>query len=602
MIGFDSSDSLRSARPLRHAQRVTFVEPLALELGGRLDAVTVAYETWGSLNAAKDNAVLICHALSGDSHAASHDDADDPGWWEVAIGPGRAIDTGRYFVICPNVLGGCRGTTGPCSLNPFTGRPYGADFPTVTASDMVELQRRLVDHLGIARLRAVVGGSMGGQQVLGWATRFPEQVRGAVALATSPRLTAQALAFDVVGRNAIIRDPWFRGGQYYDCASAGPSVGLALARMLGHITYLSPQAMSEKFEVDRLQPRDVPTVFEKRFSVGSYLAYQGERFVERFDANSYVTLSLAMDLFNLGATPAELRANLARSTCRWLVVSFTSDWLFPPEQSREMVNTLLALGKPVTYCNVASGCGHDAFLLPDDLATYGELIRAFLADGADAAPAPGAAPDDDDDVYPHPASIFHTRRIDVDRIVGLIPPGSSVLDLGCGHGGLLRRLRPHAGRLVGLELDEQAVLGCAQRGLDVIHGDLNAGLAAFGDGQFDWVVLSHTLQAVRDVERVVGDILRVGRRCVVSFPNFAYHRLRRMLAEDGRAPESPGILRYKWHNSPNIRFFTIADFEEFCAERGIRVHQRIALDTEEGKEVTDDPNRFADMAIFVLSR
>jgi len=440
---------------------------------------------------------------------------------------------------------------------------------------------------------------MGGQQVLSWATRYPERVRGAAAIATSARLTAQGLAFDVVARNAILHDPHFEDGQYY--GHAGPAVGLALARMLGHITYLSPEAMQEKFESDRLNPRDVPTAFEKKFSVGTYLAYQGDRFVERFDANSYIVLSMAMDLFDLGPTPKLLTENLSRSICRWLITSFTSDWLFPPEQSREIVNALISLGHPVTYVNIPSRCGHDAFLLPDDIETYGELLRSFLAnlDGT-ALESNGQ----DEDVYACDAtSIFHPRRVDYDRIAERVWEGSSVLDLGCGRGGLLSRLRGKGCKpLVGVELSESAILECSRRGLDVIHADVNDGLSAFADRQFDFVVLSQTLQAVRNVEGLLDDMLRVGKWCIVSFPNFAYYKLQRMLIEQGRAPETPGLLRFKWYNSPNIRFFTIRDFEEFCAEKGIRILQRVALDTEESREVTDDANRLADTAVFVITR
>ncbi len=594
---FHSSDAHRSAHPLSHARQVTFAEPLALELGGRLPALTVAYETYGQLNPAGDNAILICHALSGDSHVARHDAQDDLGWWDTVVGPGLAIDTDQYFVLCANVLGGCRGTTGPNSVDPATGRRWGADFPTVTIGDMVEVQRRLVDHLGIPSLLAVVGGSMGGHQVLTWATRYPQRVRGAIALATSARLTSQALAFDVVGRNAIRRDPHFREGQYYE-ADQSPSVGLALARMLGHITYLSPQAMSEKFEANRLQPRELTTLFENRFSVGSYLAHQSDKFVERFDANSSVTLSMAMDLFDLGATPAELAGNLARSRCHWLVISYSSDWLFPPAQARELVDALLALDKPVSYCNVTSDCGHDAFLLPDEVEIYGGLMDGFLANlqGVPAIEDGGAGAH-----HHHPTSIFHPRRIDYDRIFSLIPPGASVLDLGCGRGGLLASLRQRGGKqLLGFELDEQAILSCVQQGLQVVHGDLDQGLPAFADNQFDVVVLSQTLQAVRNVELVLADLLRVGRRCIVSFPNFAYHKLVEML-QQGRAPESPHLLRFKWYNTPNLRFLTIADFEAFCAERDIHIHQRITLDTEEDKEVYTEANRLADLAIFSLA-
>ena len=373
---FESTDSVRTARPLKYAQHATFREPLQLELGGRLPEVTVAFETYGRLNPRADNAVLVCHALSGDSHVAQHDVDDDPGWWDVLVGPGKPIDTDRYFVICPNCLGGCRGTTGPDSLNPATGQPYATDFPVVTIGDIVEVQRRLVDHLGIGRLRGVIGGSLGGHMTLTWATRLPERVVGAIAVATSARLTSQALAFDVVGRNAILRDPAYHKGRYYE-QECGPTVGLAIARMLGHITYLSRESMMQKFDAERLKPRRVQTQFETKFSVGSYLAYQGDRFGERFDANSYLTLSMAIDLFDLGDTPEELAKVLQRSSCRWLLMSFSSDWLFPPFQSREIVNALIASGRPVSYCNVESDCGHDAFLLPNQIGTYGELIRAF---------------------------------------------------------------------------------------------------------------------------------------------------------------------------------------------------------------------------------
>jgi homoserine O-acetyltransferase/O-succinyltransferase len=599
---FQSTDSVRSARPLKYVQSFTFSDPLSLELGGQIPEVTVAYEIYGRLNDAGDNAILICHALSGDSHIARHNLEDDPGWWDIAVGPGKAIDTDLYFVICPNSLGGCRGTTGPNSLNPETGRSYGADFPTITAADIVDLQRRLIDHLGVQVLLCVIGGSMGGHQALTWAIRYPDRVAGVVALATSARLTTQALAFDVVGRNAIRRDPNYEAGQYLEKDTA-PAVGLALARMLGHITYLSPESMREKFGANRLQSKEFATDFEKRFSVGSYLAYQGDKFVERFDANSYVKLSLAMDLFDLGNTADELSANLSRSQCRWLIVSFTSDWLFPPRQSQDLTNSLIALRKPVSYCNVESTCGHDAFLLPDDLPIYGGLMRAFLDNIHDGA----SKNIEDDDLYVHsPTSIFASLRrprIDYDQILRLIQPSASVLDLGCGRGSLLVKLREDENRkLMGLEINEQDVLFCLQRGLDVVQADLNSGLAPFSDAQFDYVVLSHTLQAVRDVERLITDMLRVGRRSIVSFPNFAYHKLCKMLTEQGKSPVSSGLLRHEWYNTPNIRFFTIADFEEFCRERRIRIHERIALDTEDGHVISDNANLFADMAIFVISR
>lgn len=597
---FESSDSRRRAAPLRFLRQAHFEQPLFLELGGALPRVTVAYETYGTLNERRDNAILICHALSGDSHVARHAPDDDPGWWEILVGSGKWIDTDRYFVICQNVLGGCRGTTGPNSADPRSGAPYGANFPTITVGDMVQVQRMVIDHLGIERLRAVIGGSLGGQQAMTWAVRFPERVSGCIVLASAARLSSQAIAFDVVGRNAILRDPAYHGGQYYGY-DKGPEVGLALARMLAHITYLSRDAMTEKFDPSRMEPKDVPTAFEKKFSVGSYLAYQGHKFVERFDANSYVALSMAMDLFDLGGSPAALRDALGRSRCRWLVQSFRSDWLFPPEQSRDIVDALIAARCPVSYCNVAARGGHDSFLLEEKLDVYGGMIGGFLASLGGAPDARFARADA---AHPDaPTSIFHGERLDYQLILDLIPEGTSVLDLGCGSGEMLSRLHQRGcSPLLGVELDEDEILSCVQRGLDVVQHDLEQGLAPFTDGQFDVVLLSQTLQSVTETERILDEMLRVGRLAIVSFPNFAYHRLRTMLFEQGRSPKAEGPYPFEWWETPNRRFPSIVDFEEFCTRKGIRIHRRVYLDTETDALVHDDPNWNADVAIFVLSR
>ncbi len=596
---FTGTDSVRTSKPLRHAELVSFEGPFRLVLGGELPRVTIAYETYGTLNPAGDNAVFIAHALSGDSHVAAHDSQDDPGWWDAMVGPGKPVDTDRYFVICANCLGGCRGSTGPGETNPMTGRPYGREFPTITMADMVDFNQRLVDHLGIEQLQAVMGGSMGGMLALAWAQRHPARLRGAIPIATSARVPSQALAFDVVGRNAILRDPGFCDGQYYD-TGPGPEVGLALARMLAHITYLSPQAMEEKFEVDRYRPRDVPVEFEKKFSVGAYLGYQGSRFVDRFDANSYIRITTAIDLFDLGSTAEEIAARVGHFEGRWLTVSFTSDWLFSPLESRRIVEALLMRDRPVSYVNIESSCGHDAFLMDSEVARYGEMVGHFLA--SLQGQAVHATPDP---AKPGSTGAFTGQRLDYERIVELIDPGSSVLDLGCGGGQLLSRLREREhGRLCGVEIDEEAITGCLAAGLDVVHADLESDLGMFADNQFDCVVLSRTVQTIRDVPHVIDEVLRIGRRAIVTFPNFGYHKLRQMLATQGVAPVMPGVLKHRWYESPNLRFFTITDFEMFCRDHGITIDRQITLDTEAEVEIApdDDPNRNADLAIVVLTR
>jgi homoserine O-acetyltransferase len=596
---FQSSDAARNAAPLRHARYFRHCTAFPLERGGQLPELTLCYETYGELSPSRDNAVLVCHALSGDSHVARHDANDEPGWWDLMVGSGRPIDTSRYFVICANVLGGCRGSTGPSFVDPATGRRYGADFPSVTVGDMVEAQRLLLDHLDIERLLAVIGGSLGGFQALTWASRHPNRVAGCIGLATSARLSSQAIAFDVVGRNAILHDPNYAGGRYYD--GAPPSAGLAIARMLAHITYLSSEGMQERFDLTRLEPREIPTAFENKFSVGSYLAHQGRKFVERFDANSYVTLSLAMDLFDLGDTRERLRETLRASDCRYLLVSFTSDWLYPSAQSRAIVDALLAERKKVSYCDVATPCGHDAFLLEDDLAVYGGLVQGFLGNlrgEGHPARAPAAA---------LPASpsthIFHGHRLDYHMVLSLVPAGASVLDLGCGDGELLSllRVRGHE-KLVGVERDEQAIVACVARGQDVVQVDLDTGLASFGDQSFDVAILSQTLQAIEDISAMLDELVRVATRAIVSFPNFAHRPLREMFYRDGRVPKSEGAYGYEWYDSPNRRFPSIIDFEDLCARKRIAIRRKLYIDTSAGVEVADDPNLNADMAIVMISR
>jgi len=358
-----------------------FAEPpreMPLDSGLSLGPITLAYETYGKLNKDRSNAVLICHALSGDAHAAGYNSERDrkPGWWDYMIGPGRPFDTDRYFIICSNVIGGCKGSTGPSSKNPRTGAPYGLDFPVVTVADMVRAQKELIVHLGIEKLLNVVGGSMGGMQALQWAVDYPDMVQSASLIATCAKLSAQGIAFNAVGRRAIMTDQAWKNGRFY--GGPGPDDGLALARMVAHITYLSDESLHQKFG-RRLKDRDkYGYSFTTEFQVESYLDHQGLAFIKRFDANSYLYITKAMDYFDLtngGERP--LSQAFAGCKSRFLVVSFTSDWLYPSEESKEIVRALKANNLDVTYCDIETGYGHDSFLLPCRLQE--DMITNFLA-------------------------------------------------------------------------------------------------------------------------------------------------------------------------------------------------------------------------------
>ncbi|WP_407356936.1 homoserine O-acetyltransferase [Methanolobus sp. WCC5] len=348
---------------------------LVLDSGKKLSGVQLAYETYGKLNPEKSNAILICHSLTGDAHAAGlHTGETKPGWWDILIGPGKVIDTDRYFVICSNVLGGCKGSTGPMSVNPQTGKPYGTDFPFITIADMVKAQKELVSHLGIQKLFAVIGGSMGGVQALQWSVSYPQCLAKAVVIASTARSSPQQIAFNEVGRMAILSDPKWNNGDYY--SGPAPIHGLALARMIGHITYLSDASMHQKFG-RRLQDKekyDYNLGFD--FEVESYLHYQGQSFTRRFDANSYLYITKALDYFDL-AVEGSLIEGMKRAKAKFLVVAVSSDWLYPPYQSREMVSALSANDLDVTYREIESNYGHDAFLL--ESGQLGYLIGNFLS-------------------------------------------------------------------------------------------------------------------------------------------------------------------------------------------------------------------------------
>ncbi len=358
----------------------TFAEPpnpMKLESGESLGPMTLAYECYGKLNAEKDNAILVTHALSGDAHAAGYHSKEDkkPGWWDMMIGPGKPIDTNHYFVVSSNVIGGCKGSTGPSSTNPETGKPYGLDFPAITIRDMVNAQFHLMKHLEIPQWLTVIGGSMGGMQALVWAIHYPEYVKSIIPLATTSRLNVQSIAFDVVGRQAIYADCDWIQGEYLNNEKT-PKEGLSVARMLAHITYLSEHSMLDKFGRDLLEVEKYGRDFVTNFEVESYLKYQGESFIRRFDANTYLYITKAIDYFDLVREFGSLEKAFEKVQAGMMILSFTSDWLFPTDQSREIVRAMQYNKKEVTFCEIPSSFGHDSFLLPNPLME--KMIADFI--------------------------------------------------------------------------------------------------------------------------------------------------------------------------------------------------------------------------------
>jgi len=357
-------------------QYLNIEDKIKLENGIDFGPLTIAYETYGELNKTKDNALLVLHALSGDAHAAGYNSPEEkkPGWWDDLIGPGKAFDTNKYFVISSNFLGGCKGTTGPSSINPETGKPYGTSFPVITIEDMVKLQKKLLDFLGIEKF-IVAGGSMGGMQAIEWTINYPEMIKSTIIIASTSRLSAQGIAFNEVGRNAIIYDPNWNNGNYYETQTP-PSSGLSIARMIGHITYLSEESMHEKFGRRLQDKKDLDFNFDVNFQVESYLRYQGKSFVDRFDANSYLYITKAMDYFDIPQKYGSLMKAFKNAKSKFLVISFNSDWLFPSSQSKEIVKALMKIDKEVTYCELDTPYGHDAFLLEYEQQT--KIIKSFL--------------------------------------------------------------------------------------------------------------------------------------------------------------------------------------------------------------------------------
>ncbi len=588
-------------------------QPLKLDCGQSLEKFSIAYQTYGKLNKDKTNAIIVCHALTGDQHVANtHPITGKPGWWTTLVGPGKPIDTDHFYVICPNIIGGCMGSTGPSSINPATGKAYGLDFPVITIADMVRAQAMLIDEMAIDQLFCIIGGSMGGMQVLQWVADYPQRVFCAAPIATTSRHSSQNIAFHEVGRQAVMADPDWHGGSYIEHDTL-PGKGLAVARMAAHITYLSEQALHNKFGRN-LQDRDKLTFgFDADFQVESYLRYQGLKFVERFDPNSYLYITRAMDYFDLAADHNGVLAKAFSDVkTRFCIVSFTSDWLYPTEESRTIMYALNAVAAKVSFLEIESDKGHDAFLL--DEPELFNIISSFIHSAANECKLSYnsaitekihsslvAKEEKSEDIE----TVF-SRRVDLLQIADFVTDGSRVLDVGCGDGTLLRLLnrRRHInGR--GIEIDANNVNTCLSKGLSVIRGDAERDLAYFPDNSFDYTILSQTIQTMQNPKKVLEELLRIGKHVIVSFPNFGHWSIRMKLMFSGEMPKTD-ILPHEWYETPNIHYCSIDDFQKLCRHVDAHIEELTVLDWYGRKLRFNLPvftlNSFGEQAVFLLSK
>lgn len=534
-----------------------------LENGKTLPELEIRYETYGALNNKKDNAIWVCSPLTADAHVAGYYSETDkkPGWWDALIGKDKPIDTDKFFIVCSNILGGCKGTTGPASINPKTAKPYGSNFPTITIGDMVHAQKELAEFLGISELYCVIGGSMGGFQAMKWAIYYPELVERCIIIASSTRFSSQALGFEIVARDIITQDPNYNNGDYYE--SVRPNIGLSNARKLAHITYLSAVGMEQKFK--RAQDNEnknhavtYSTPFDLNLPLESYLRYQGAKFVDRFDANSYLHIAHATDSFDLETEYGSLENAFKNVKAEFLNVNLSTDWLFPPHESRRITSALLNLDKIVTSLELNTQFGHDGFLI--EVGDLGRAVGRFL-DGK-IIPI-----EKQKNVMP----AFHGTHA-FSFISNLVKENSRVLDLGCGCGELvdyLWKLKKAKG--VGIEKNFACILDCLENDVPVIQRDLDErGLSDFKDNSFDYAIFNRTLQETKNPVSLLREILRVAKRAVITFPNFGNWAVRSALMFKGRMPKSKE-LPYEWYNTPNIHLFTYRDFLRLCEKENLKI-------------------------------
>ena len=533
-----------------------------LSTGGVLKEIEVAYERCGA-EMRGDNVIFICHALTGDAHVAGMREGDEKptGWWDGMIGPGRAIDTRRWHVVCANVLGGCSGTTGPMSIEPGTGRPYGSRFPQYAFRDAVDVYRMFLRQIGVEHLAVLIGGSYGGLQVMDWVTRCPDEMDKACLIATSASLNTQALAFDVVGRASITDDPGWKGGDYYlEGDGKGPKTGLAAARQIAHITYLSRELLQEKFgralqknfvEAPPEERAKRDAAFKTYFQIESYLDYQAMKFVKRFDANSYLHITRSMDLFDAAANFGSLDAACANIKAKCLVVSYQNDILFTEWQSKEITEGLLKSGKDVTYCHLEAGTGHDSFLT--DIEDLSGLVSGFISGRR--------------------TKVMKWQKRHYAGIVGMVGEGAKVIDIGCGDGTLLSVLREEKkAKGDGVEIDIDKFKEAVADGHNLYWLDADEGLSMIPDAHYDVAVCSDTLQEVKNPRGLLREALRIADEAIVTFPNFAAYRIRLTLALRGRLPVSK-TLPFEWYDTPNIHCITLKDFKSLCDAEGFEIRE-----------------------------
>lgn len=539
-----------------------------LESGKTLPELNIHYETYGKLNESKNNAVWICSPLTADAHAAGLYSENDrkAGWWDELIGPSKAIDTDKFFVVCSNILGGCKGTTGPASINPETGKPYGSSFPIISIGDMVHAQKELADALEIKEICAVLGGSMGGFQAMKWAIYYPDFVKRLVIIASSPRFSSQALGFEVVGRDIITQDPNFNNGDYYGENDSKPNVGLSNARKLAHITYLSAVGMEQKFKRTQGQERKnhkvtYSTPFDLDLPIESYLRYQGTKFVERFDANSYLHIAHATDAFDLETEYGSIEKAFENIKAEVLNVNLSTDWLFPPHESKRITSALLNVGKKVTSLELDTQFGHDGFLI--EVGELGKAVGRFL--DSKIIPQKGT----------HANPVFHNQE-DFNLIEKLVKENCRILDLGCGGGELLDFLtHKKRAKVLGIEKNIIGVLDCLENDVPVIQRDLDdSELSDLKEGSFDYAIINRTIQEIRDPVALLNELLRIAKKVIVSFPNFGHWSARGSLMLHGRMPKSKE-LPYEWYNTPNIRLLTIKDFYTLCNKEGFSIENML---------------------------